>query len=103
MRAQTLYELRDGTQVNAIFNPDGLRSFQPEWKRSEIARVDGVPVRVLPLARVIASKRASGRDKDLAVLPILARTLRLAACLKKSVPAAAPRQAPRTGEPKRRR
>jgi hypothetical protein len=37
---------------------------------------------VLPLSRVIASKRASGRDKDLAVLPILERTLRLSRRLK---------------------
>jgi hypothetical protein len=36
-----------------------------------------VPVKVLPLRRVIASKRAANREKDLAVLPILRRTLRL--------------------------
>jgi hypothetical protein len=28
IRARTLYELTDGTQVNAIFRPDGLRSFE---------------------------------------------------------------------------
>ncbi|MSU36647.1 MAG: hypothetical protein EXS36_16420 [Pedosphaera sp.] len=33
IRARTLYELNDGTQVNAIFHPDGLRSFETEWKR----------------------------------------------------------------------
>src|SRR5438034_11640402 len=27
IRAQTLYELSDGTQANVIFQPDGLRSF----------------------------------------------------------------------------
>ena len=37
-----------------------------------------VPVKVLPLSRVIASKRAANREKDVAVLPILRRTLRLA-------------------------
>lgn len=88
IRAQTLYELSDGTQVNAIFQPDGLRSFQTEWKHCSIGRLDGVPVRVLPLLRVIASKRAAGRDKDVAVLPVLERTLRLAKRLKarQSVP-----------------
>ncbi len=75
--ARTLYELADGTQVNAIFQPDGLSSFEVEYRRSSLATLEGQRVRVLPLRRVIASKRASGRDKDMAVLPILERTLRL--------------------------
>jgi hypothetical protein len=78
IRAQTLYELRDGTQVNAVFQPDGLRSFQTEWKACSIGKLEGVTLRILPLGRVIASKRAANREKDLAVLPILERTLRLA-------------------------
>lgn len=76
--ARTLYELRDGTQVNAIFKPDGLRSFDKEFAGCRIGRVAGQAMRVLPLARVIASKEAARREKDLAVLPILRRTLRLA-------------------------
>src|SRR5204863_4406102 len=32
IRAQTLYELSDGTQVNAVFHPDGLRSYRAEQK-----------------------------------------------------------------------
>jgi len=87
IRARTLYELRDGTQVNAIFQPEGLHSFQTEWRRCAIGRLEGVPVRVLPLARVIASKRAAGRDKDMAVLPVLERTLQLAARMKTRKPA----------------
>lgn len=82
VRARTLYELRDGTQVNAIFQPDGLHSFEAEWRHCAMGRLEGVPVRVLPLVRVIASKRAASRDKDLAVLPVLERTLRLAKRLK---------------------
>ena len=78
VRARTLYELSDGTQVNAIFKPDGLRSFETEWKQCRLSRLENVSVRVLPLPRVIASKRAANREKDLAVLPILERTLRLA-------------------------
>lgn len=74
---RTLYELSDGTQVNAFFQPDGLKSFEAEYKRSSPAVLVGQRIRVLPLRRVIAGKRASGRDKDLAVLPILERTLRL--------------------------
>ena len=78
IRARTLYELRDGTQVNAVFQPDGLRSFNVEWKGCHTGRLEGIPLRILPLERVIASKRAAGRDKDLAVMPVLLRTLRLA-------------------------
>ena len=40
-------------------------------------------MKVLPLRRVIASKRAANRDKDRAMLPILKRTLRLAKRLEK--------------------
>jgi hypothetical protein len=75
IRARTLYELSDGTQVNAVFQPNGLRSFEAEWKGCHMGRLEGVPVRILPLQRVIASKTAAGRDKDKAVLPILKRTL----------------------------
>jgi hypothetical protein len=82
IRAPTLYELSDGTQVNAIFRPSGLRSFGLEWKACRLSKLENVPVRVLPLARVIASKRAANRDKDQAVLPVLERTLRLAKRLK---------------------
>jgi hypothetical protein len=35
-------------------------------------------VRVLPLERIIASKRAAGRPKDLAVLPALEAALAVA-------------------------
>jgi hypothetical protein len=77
IRAQTLYELSDGTQVNAVFKPTGLRSFQTEWNRCHRGRLEGVPIHILPLERVIASKRAANREKDVAVLPILERTLRL--------------------------
>jgi hypothetical protein len=83
VRARTLYELSDGTQVNAIFKPDGLRSFDTEWKGSRWGTLENTQVKVLPLRRVIASKRAANRDKDLAVLPILERTMRLASHLAK--------------------
>ena len=100
IRARTLYELNDGTQVNAIFQPDGLRSFETEWKRCPIGRLEGVPLRILPLERVIASKRAAGRDKDIAVLPILERTLRLAKRLEKRQ---LPTQEPAKTRPKSRK
>lgn len=86
IRARTLYELSDGTQVNAVFAPDGLRTFAAEWKGSSEGKLEGVPIRILPLRRVIASKRAAGRDKDLAVMPVLLRTLRMAKRLEARLP-----------------
>jgi hypothetical protein len=83
IRARTPYELSDGTQVNAVFQPNGLRSFNAEWNKAHDGELEGVPVRILPLARVIASKRAANRDKDIAVLPILERTLRLSRRLRR--------------------
>jgi hypothetical protein len=84
IRARTLYELSDGTQVNAVFQPDGLRSFGTEWRHCAVRRIENIPTRILPLARVIASKRAANREKDIAVLPLLERTLRLSKALKKT-------------------
>ena len=84
IRGRTVYELSDGTQVNAVFKPDGLRSFEAEWQISPLRKLENVPIKVLPLNRVIASKRAANREKDLAVLPILERTLRLAKRLRKT-------------------
>jgi len=77
IRSQTVYELSDGTQVDVVFEPDGLRSFPTEWKYCHKGKIGGVQVRILPLNRIIASKRASGRDKDLMALPVLKRTQRL--------------------------
>lgn len=85
IRARTLYELADGTQINVIFNPDGLQSFEREFSKCRKGRLQGQPVRILPLRRVIASKQAAGREKDLAALPVLKRTLRLSRRVKSSM------------------
>ena len=82
IRAPTVYELSDGTQVDIVFEPDGLRSFAVERKHSLTGKIAGERIRILPLSRVIASKRAAGRDKDIVVLPVLERTRRLATRLK---------------------
>jgi hypothetical protein len=37
--------------------------------------VDGIPLRVLGLRRIVESKRAAGRKKDLAVIPALEEAL----------------------------
>lgn len=66
----------DGLErVDLVTTADGLESFDREYASARSHEIDGVLVRVLPLERVIASKRASNRPKDKAQLPILEATL----------------------------
>jgi hypothetical protein len=53
----------------------GLGTFDDEYAKSLDRVIDGLPLRVLPLERVVASKRATNRLKDRAVLPVLEATL----------------------------
>jgi hypothetical protein len=53
----------------------GLGDFQTEYVGACTEEVDGLRLSLLPLERVILSKRASGRAKDLAQLPALEATL----------------------------
>jgi hypothetical protein len=62
-------ELAD--RLDVVTHLDGLQDFQTEYSGSVALEVDGLKLRVLPLARVIESKRAAGRPKDRAVLPAL--------------------------------
>lgn len=62
-------------RVDVVLTAHGLEDFDAEYARSIEREIDGVPVRVLPLERVIASKRATNRPKDQAALPALEATL----------------------------
>lgn len=53
----------------------GLGDFDAEYEAAVDHVLDGVSLRVLPLARVIASKQSTGRQKDKAQLPGLEATL----------------------------
>jgi hypothetical protein len=64
-----------GDRIDVVTTPQGLDDFTVEYGRSLALDLDGIPVRVLPLDRIIASKRAAGRPKDLAVLPALEAAL----------------------------
>jgi len=74
--ANTVVALADDTLVNFLYRVDGLASFAVE--RAAAVELDwaGHKVAVLPLAAIIKSKRAVGRPKDLAHLPLLEQTLR---------------------------
>ena len=63
--------LSDETRVDFIYQISGLRAFTTEWKSAIPMEWAGRRVKVLPLERVIRSKEAANRPKDIAQLPIL--------------------------------
>ncbi len=68
-----------GKRIDAfdlVVSMQGLNSFAAEYRRSRDIVVGTTKVRVLPLDRVIASRRAVNRPKDRAVLPVLEDVLR---------------------------
>jgi hypothetical protein len=68
----------EGSELFAVVaHMHGLGTFEEEERRALRIEVGGVLVPVLPLDRIIESKRASGRPKDLAILPALEDTLRV--------------------------
>jgi predicted nucleotidyltransferase len=64
-----------GDRFDVVTHMHGLRPFAEEVPDTMEVSMDGVPVRVLRLERIIASKRAAGRAKDLAQIPALEATL----------------------------
>jgi predicted nucleotidyltransferase len=61
----------DGLQVDFMTTIHGIRSFEGMRDRASIIEVGGARLRVASLTDIIKSKRAAGRPRDLAVLPIL--------------------------------
>lgn len=88
----------DAGLFDVVVNMHGLGSFAREARRALRIPVGAVAVRVLPLARVIASKKATGRPKDRAILPALEDALRVLQSRKRPArrpPAASRRRARR--------
>lgn len=67
----------DAGLFDVVVHMHGLGTFAQEWRRAVRVPVGAVELRVLPLARVIASKKATNRPKDRAVLPALEDALRV--------------------------
>jgi hypothetical protein len=66
-----------GTELfDVVVHMHGLESFEQEAGQAVRIRLGGVDLPVLPLARIIASKKATGRPKDLSILPALEDTVR---------------------------
>lgn len=61
VRGKDFVQLKNGPfDLDLIFAPDGIESFEHAWKRRE--DVEGFPV--CNLDDIIASKKAAGRAKD---------------------------------------
>jgi len=61
--------------LDVVTQLDGLGKFAQELENTIELEVDGIPVRVLKLERILESKRAAGRNKDLAAIPALEEAL----------------------------
>ncbi|HEX3474636.1 MAG TPA: hypothetical protein VHT91_06315 [Kofleriaceae bacterium] len=64
-----------GDRFDVVNSMSGLGTFDKEYPGALDAQIDGVTVKVLPLSRILASKRAADRPKDRAVIPALEETL----------------------------
>ncbi len=64
-----------GDRLDVVVHMHGLGKFAEEFANTVTLEVDGVPLHVLRLERILVSKRAAGRKKDLAVIPALEEAL----------------------------
>ena len=80
--ARTVVSLRDDTLVNFLYHLDGLGDFNAEVSKAVYLPWFGMKVPVLPLSSIIKSKESIRREKDLAHLPLLKKTVRLARQIK---------------------
>ena len=62
-------------RIDVVLTAQGLGPFAEEYAGGKEIDLDGVRVRILPLERIIASKRTANRPKDLAQMPALEATL----------------------------
>jgi predicted nucleotidyltransferase len=64
-----------GDRLDVVTHMHGLGTFAEELSNTTQVVVDGIPLRILHLRRIIASKRATGRSKDQASIPALEEAL----------------------------
>jgi hypothetical protein len=60
-----------GDRFDVVTHAHGLGAFQDELAHTHALDVQGVTLRVLDLSRILASKQAARRPKDLAQIPVL--------------------------------
>jgi hypothetical protein len=67
----------DAGLFDVVVHMHGLGTFAREVRRAVRIPIGTVTVPVLPLSRVVVSKKAAGRPKDRAILPALEDALRV--------------------------
>jgi hypothetical protein len=65
----------DGLQLDFMSEIDGIRTFEGLRKRAVEVPLGDARILVAALADIIKSKKAAGRPRDIAVLPILEKVL----------------------------
>jgi len=80
--AKTVVYTQDGTPVNFVFEVNGLRPFNVESNHAAMMTFRGKKIPVLKLARILKSKEAIRRDKDLAHIIQIRKLLRCQRALK---------------------
>lgn len=64
-----------GDRLDVVTHVDGVGTFAEEYPGTLVVEVDGLRLHVLALERILASKRAARRPKDLAAIPALEEAL----------------------------
>jgi len=82
LAANTVAYLEDGTPMNFVFEVDGLGPFAKEIRHTEHLRFRGKRIPVLKLERILKSKEAIRRDKDLPHIVHIRNLLRCRRALK---------------------
>ena len=62
-------------RIDLVLSASGLDHFAVEHSRAREYEFDGLLIKVLPLERVVVSKRSANRLKDLAQIPMLEAAL----------------------------
>ena len=73
-----MYRLAHRTEplvVDFLFVAAGVKSFEDLKQNGMVVLFDGHPLTIASLEDILASKRAAGRPKDMASIPILEMTL----------------------------
>jgi predicted nucleotidyltransferase len=64
-----------GDRLDVVTHMHGLGTFDDELANTRVVVVDGIELHVLHLRRILASKRATGRPRDVAAIPALEEAL----------------------------
>ena len=62
-------------RLDIVLTASGLLAFADELEHANEREIDGIAIRVLGLERILTSKKAAGRPKDLAAIPALEAAL----------------------------